>query len=544
MRIYFYGAAKFVTGSNHLIETKNGEKFLLDMGLFQGSKQQEEMNFMDLPYDPSEIDFLLLSHAHIDHSGRIPKLVKEGFRGKIYCTPATRGLAEIMLKDSAHIQESDAEWENKKRERKGLAAIEALYTEDDVEAAMNLFDTHYYGEVFDVSPNIKVRFKDAGHILGSAIVEIWIKEDDSTAKLVFTGDLGVKGHTLIREPDFIEEADYLIMESTYGNSVHSKYSDSLEGLMQTIEDVTSDGGTVIIPSFAVGRTQEIIYELNKQYESKHGGAKNPIPFYVDSPLAVNATKVFMQNTSILHDEAQALIRKGDNIFEFPNLYYTKTIEESKELNANTSPKVIISASGMATGGRVVHHLKHNLWNPKNAVIFVGYQAQGTAGHIIKSGVESVKLAGEWIANKAQVYDMPGFSAHADKDYLMYWLGGYKRKPKRIFLVHGETDEMYPLKNLIESDLGISVDVPGLNSYVDLDFAHLENVNIFNSAEELRLREEEKLESKLYQVQLILDDLAKRDVNIGDLDAEKRAALFINLNEIEASLMDFNMISGK
>ena len=544
MRINFHGAARFVTGSNHLIETKNGEKFLLDMGMFQGSKQEEKLNFEELPFAASEIDFVILSHAHIDHSGRLPKLAKAGFNGKIYTTPATKDLTEIMLSDSAHIQESDAEWENRKRERKGEALIEPLYEQADVDKAMGLFETYRYGEIFQVSENIKVRFRDAGHILGSAIIEIWVTEDDKTAKLVFTGDLGVKGHSLINDPEYIDSADYIIMESTYGNTLHSNYGDSLENLMSTIERVTSEGGTVIIPSFAVGRTQEIIYELNKHYELTHGGQSNPIKFFVDSPLAVRATKVFTENTNILHAEAQELIRSGDNIFAFPNLFYTKTVEESKALNTDSSPKVIISASGMATGGRVVHHLKHHLWDEKNAVIFVGYQAQGTAGRLISDGIDKIKLAGDWIANSAQIYNMPGFSAHADQAYIMEWLGQYKRKPNRIFLVHGEEDEMYPLRDLIQTELDIKVETPGLHSYVDLNFNDLDEIDMHEVSEANELQERALLDKQIDKIKLMIAEIEDREIDSSDMDREKRQAILRKLNELEDNLMDFNMLSGR
>lgn len=544
MRIYFHGAARFVTGSNHLVETKNGEKFLLEMGLFQGTKQQEKLNYEELPYDPKDIDFVILSHAHIDHTGRIPKLVKEGFRGKIYTTKATRDLARIMLADSAHIQESDAEWENRKRERKGQEPIEPLYTKEDVDNALPLFETYNYGEIFDATPNIKVRFSDAGHILGSALVEVWVEEEGRTGKLAFTGDLGVKGHALISDPDYIREADFVIMESTYGDTVHGNFGDSLENLMNTIEDVTNKGGTVIIPSFAVGRTQEIIYALNKQYEYTHEGRQNPIPFYVDSPLATNATQVFMENTNVLHDEAQELIRQGDNVFQFPNLHYTRTVDESKELNKNKDPKVIISASGMVSGGRVVHHLKHNLWDPKNAVIFVGYQAQGTAGRLIKDGIEEIKLAGDWVANKAQIYDMPGFSAHGDKEYIHEWIGAFERKPSRIFLVHGEDREMMPLKESLEAEFDINVDTPSLGTWVDLDFNNLEEVEIYETTPEAIAEERLALETRLAEVQSFLTQVADREIDTTEYDRERVQALMRNLNAIEAELLNLNMLSGR
>ena len=547
MRIYFYGAARFVTGSNHYIETKNNEKFLLDCGLFQGTKEEEAVNYKPFPYDVKDLDFVLLSHSHIDHSGRLPKLVKDGFKGKIYSTPATYDLAEIMLKDSATIHEDDAKWANRKRQRKNKKPVEALYTKEDVNAALELFETHPYGEIFDVSENIKVRFQDAGHVLGSAITEFWVTEAGKTAKFVYTGDLGTKDHALIKDPSYIDSADVLISESTYGNTIHEDYSNSLENLMDVIEDVTSKGGTVVIPSFAVGRTQEIIYELNNQYEYKYPGRQSKIKFYVDSPLAVNATKVFMKNSYVFNEKAQKQIIKGDNIFDFPNLHYTKTVDESKSLNSNMEPKVIISASGMATGGRVVHHLKHNLWKTRNAVIFVGYQAQGTAGQLIKDGISKIKLAGEWVANRAQIYDMQGFSAHADQDDILDWLDHFKEKPKKIFLVHGDDDEMYPLKKKIEEKFKINVDTPKLASYTDINFENLEDSRTLDTKESEILdttRENIFIEKKLHKIQYILAELADRDIDLSNLNAEEKKALEQNLFKLEDQLMEFNIISGE
>ena len=439
MEIKFLGAAKVVTGSNVLITTDK-YKILLDCGMFQGSEQLERLNFEKFQYNPEDIDFLILSHAHIDHSGRIPKLVKEGFKGRIITTNATFDLCKIMLIDSANIQQSDIEWENRKRRRAGKEPVEPLYTVDDADLSLRYFEPYLYDQKITLNDDIVVRFKDAGHILGSAIVELWIRENKDFTKIVFSGDLGMPGRPIINEPEYIEEADYLIVESTYGNRIHDDIKESAKKLVDIINSTVLRGGTVIIPSFAVGRTQEIIYELNKYYEyDKSIEEFMKIPVYVDSPMAVMATEAFKKNSSCFNEETKKLILNGDNPFEFSNLFYVKSQDESMKLNQYSFPKVIISSSGMCTAGRVRHHLKHNLWRKKNSVVFVGYQAEGTLGRIILDGKKKVKILGEEIKVESEIYDLEGFSGHADQKVLMNWVKNFKRKPKKIFVVHGEEE---------------------------------------------------------------------------------------------------------
>ena len=393
MQLSFLGAAQLVTGSNYLITTKN-HNILIDCGMFQGSKETEKMNFREFPYDPKSIDILILTHAHIDHSGRIPKLVKEGFRGRILSTKATFDLCGIMLLDSAKIQESDAEWDNRKRQRAGETMIEPLYTSEDAEQSLKYFEPYLYNQRVDINGEISIRFRDAGHILGSSILELWITEENKTTKLVFSGDLGMPNRPIIKDPEYVEEADYLIMESTYGDTFHPPLKESAKQMIDIINKTALRGGTVLIPSFAVGRTQELIYELNEYYEYSDVEEYMKVPIYIDSPMAVDATEVFQKNSGSFDQATQDLILSGDNPFAFSNLHYIKSQEESMALNKSDYPKVIISASGMATAGRIRHHLKHNLWNPKNSLIFVGYQAEGTLGRLLLDGIKKVKLMGE------------------------------------------------------------------------------------------------------------------------------------------------------
>lgn len=472
MEMQFLGAAKVVTGTNILIKT-SACHLLIDCGLYQGSEELEALNSKPFEYDPTVIDYLFLTHAHVDHSARIPKLVKDGFKGKIYTTQATNDLAEIMLLDSAHIQESDAEWTNRKRERAGEPPIEPLYHVQDAKDSLRYFVPVQYGQKIRVNDIISIRFRDAGHILGSAILELWITEEDDTVKIVFSGDLGMKNKPLIRDPETIEEADYLIMESTYGDRLHEQVEDRMHLLIGSINRTLKRKGTVVIPSFAVGRTQELIYELNKYFAETHElDVFRNTPVYIDSPMATSATKVFEKNAQNFDADTKELILSGDNPLEFDNLHFVRDHLESIKLNSDTSPKVIISASGMATAGRVRHHLKHTLWNEKNAVIFVGYQAPGTLGRILKDGVKKVKLFGEEIAVKAEIISIDGFSGHADQAGLMEWLRGFAKKPKKIFLVHGEPEASETLAGLIKSELNIPVEIPSIGYAFEMEEAVL------------------------------------------------------------------------
>ena len=456
MQITFCGAAESVTGSCHLIETEEGISFLLDCGQFQGSAKQDAKNYEPFPFDPEKIDFLILSHAHIDHCGRIPLLVKEGYRSPIYCTAATAELLPIMLRDAAYIQEKETEWKNRKGRRSGKEQIEPLFGIKDAEDSLSLISPVLYDQEISPASGIRFSFVDAGHILGSAITQIWVRETAGETKVVYSGDLGVDSMPLLRDPVRVRHADILIMETTYGARTREKHEPSLERLYEIIEKTTKRGGTVLIPSFAVGRTQELIYELNEFYDGKE---KDVLPFkdikvYVDSPMASAATDVFRKNVQDFDNEYKRLVLAGDDPLDFENLIITRSVGESKELNADMGPKVIISASGMCEAGRILHHLKHRLWDPKASLVFVGYQSEGTLGRRLVDGVKTVTLFGEAVDVNAEVISLEGFSAHADRDGLLDWVRGFDEPPECLFLVHGEEKAKSAFADILREELGI------------------------------------------------------------------------------------------
>ncbi len=468
MKLTFCGAAGTVTGSCHLLEFEN-KKILLDAGMFQGGSESDEMNAEQFGFNPYEIDMLILSHAHIDHSGRIPLLVKRGFKGQIITSLPTFELCKIMLPDSAFIQESEAEWQSRKRQRAGKGIVEPLYTVKDAEESLKLFKGMEYKKVISIDPNITVRFMDAGHILGSSIIEIWVRENGEEFKIVFSGDLGNRDVPIMNDPTIIEDADYVILESTYGDRLHKDTEKKDSALLDIINDTIERKGNVVIPSFAVERTQEILYMLNTLKESKDSKLTN-LPVYVDSPLAINATKIFQTSLPYMDEEAQKIIKTGDNPFDFPNLIFTKTAEESKAINFMEGSSIIISASGMCEAGRIKHHLKHNLWREDSSVVFVGYQAKNTLGRRIKDGEKTVKIFGEEIGIKCKVYSIEGFSGHADQKGLLDWIGAFKKKPAKVFLVHGEEEALKELSRKIETELGISNEIAQIGQTIELTAA--------------------------------------------------------------------------
>ena len=476
MKITFLGATKTVTGSNFLVEAA-GKKFLVDCGMYQGSAEEEDYeNEAPFGFNVQDIDFMLLTHAHIDHSGRIPKLYNEGYRHPIFAHKATCDLCSLMLPDSGHIQEMEIEWRNRKRERKGELPLPPLYTAEDAAHSLELFVPISYDEIIEVSPDIHVRFSDAGHMLGSSIIEIWAKEGDKETKAVFSGDLGNNDIPLLNSPTMIDSADFLVMESTYGSRIHMRNDEKAELFLKIVSETIEGGGNVIIPSFAVGRTQEILYELNKIKETrddeefkKRYRTLMKSPVYVDSPLAISATEVFRNNMELFDEETKHAICQGDNPLEFPGLQFTMTAEESKELNESGIPSIIISASGMCEVGRIKHHLKHNLWNPKNTILFVGYQAPGTLGYSIVNGSKKVKIFGDEIAVNARIEYIEGYSGHADQEWLMNFIYSFRtQRPKHIFLVHGEEESQEILKQKIEEEIGIPVSIPEYGEVYELD----------------------------------------------------------------------------
>lgn len=475
MNITFLGATKTVTGSNFLVEGA-GKKFLVDCGMYQGKATDEMENESAFLYDVNDIDFVLLTHAHIDHSGRIPKLYNDGFRGPVYATKATCDLCSIMLPDSGHIQEQENEWKNNKRKRKGQPQQPPLYTAEDAINCLEIFKPVKYDQIIDVDENIHVRFNDAGHMLGSAIIEIWVDEDGKTTKIVFTGDLGNNDIPLLASPTMIDDADYLVMESTYGGRLHVGTDNKAQMFLDIVSETLDNGGTVVIPSFAVGRTQEILYELNMIKEER---SKDPkfqeqydklmkVPVYVDSPLAISATEVFRKNEDLFDDETKEIMERGDNPLEFTGLKFTRTADESRALNESEEPSIIISASGMCEVGRIKHHLKHNIWNPKSTILFVGYQAPGTLGRTIVDGAKKVKIFGEEFSVKARVEYIEGYSGHADQEWLLNFIYSFIKKPKHIFLVHGEPNGQLVLKNKIIDNTEIPVTIPEYGEKYTLD----------------------------------------------------------------------------
>ena len=473
MKITFLGAAKTVTGSNFLVEAA-GKKFLVDCGMYQGKATEEKENSDPFRFNVNEIDFMLLTHAHIDHSGRIPKLYNEGYRNPIIATKATCDLCTIMLPDSGHIQEMEIEWKNKKRKREGKEPLPPLYTAEEATKSLELFRRAKYDEIIHIDENIKVRFNDAGHMLGSSIIEVWVNENGKTEKAVFTGDLGNNDIPLLASPTMIESADYLVMESTYGSRLHMRNDDKAELFLNIVSETLNNGGTVVIPSFAVGRTQEIVYEINKlkekrndeEFKQKYRTLMN-VPVFVDSPLAISATEIFRENMDLFDDDVKEAMKKGDNPLEFPGLQFTRTAEESKALNEKNEPAIIISASGMCEVGRIKHHLKHNLWNPKSTILFVGYQAPGTLGSRLVNGEKKVKIFGEEISVNARIEYIEGYSGHADQEWLLNFIYSFIKKPKHIFLVHGEEDSQIVLRDKILETTNIPVTIPDFGETYEL-----------------------------------------------------------------------------
>ena len=489
MNITFLGAAKTVTGSNFLVEAV-GKKFLVDCGMYQGKATEELENEDPFLYNPEEIDFMLLTHAHIDHSGRIPKLYNEGFRGPVYATKATCDLCAIMLPDSGHIQEQENEWKNTKRKRKGQPQRPPLYTAEDATRCLEIFKPVKYDEIIEIDENIHVRFNDAGHMLGSSIIELWVNEDGKEIKTVFSGDLGNNNIPLLSEPTMIEDADYLVMESTYGDRLHVDTENKAKVFLDIVSETLENGGTVVIPSFAVGRTQEILFELDKIKEQYSKDARfqeeykelMAAPVYVDSPLAISATEVFKQNEDLFDDETKELMERGDNPLEISGLKFTRTADESKALNEKDEPCIIISASGMCEVGRIKHHLKHNIWNPKSTILFVGYQAPGTLGRTIVDGAKKVKIFGEEFSVKARVEYIEGYSGHADQQWLLNFVYSFIKKPKHIFLVHGEPESQLVLKGKISNTTHIPVTIPSfaekytLNESLEVEQTNIEKID--------------------------------------------------------------------
>ena len=464
MKLTFLGATHEVTGSCTFLEAA-GKKILIDYGMEQGK------NFFEnepVPINPSELDAVLLTHAHIDHSGQLPILVKGGFSGSVHTTRATANLADIMLRDSAHIQEFEAEWRSRKAERSGAKPYEPLYTTEDAVKILSQFVPHPYGERFELFPGISVRFSDAGHLLGSASIELWLTEDGETRKLVFSGDLGNRNQPLLNDYTPVDEADYVVIESTYGDRVHDippDYCAELSGILQRTFD---RGGCVIIPSFAIGRTQEMLYFIRHIKETGMVKGHDGFAVYVDSPLANAATRIFVNNGADCYDEeARRCLDAGINPIAFDGLIASETSDDSKAINTAPDPKVILSASGMCEAGRIKHHLKHHLWNARDTVLFVGYQSPGTLGASLLDGAKNVRLFGESVHVGAEITRMAGVSGHADSGMMLDWLRALKRAPRAVFVNHGEAKTVELFRERIGNELGFPAEAPYSGAEYDL-----------------------------------------------------------------------------
>ncbi len=465
IKITCMGAAGTVTGSNYLIEDSSGKKILVDCGLFQGGKQTEWRNSADWGYKPNEIDTLLLTHAHIDHSGRIPKLVKDGFRGKIITSPPTAELCEVMLLDSGHVQEMDAEWQTRKNRRKSKKGIEPLYTVEDARESIKYFSPVEENRVIEVAPGIKARFVNAGHILGSSSIELCLAGGDGEVKVVFSGDIGKDNQLIVKDPAEISHTDYLFIESTYGNRMHRSFKDSEAELLEAIVYAVSKGEKVIIPAFAVERTQEILYILG---EFQRAGSLPEIPIYLDSPLAIKATEIFRKNQKYYDEETMAIVKQGFDPFDMPNLKFTPSTEESIAINQKAGPAIVIAGSGMCTAGRIKHHLKHNLWRSGASIVIVGFQAMGTTGRRIVDGEKLIRVLGEDVTVAAKVFTIGGFSAHADQKGLMEWAGNFAEASPRVFVTHGEATASEALAAKLREDLNLDAYVPKLGEKLILE----------------------------------------------------------------------------
>ncbi len=461
-KISFYGATGTVTGSRHLLDI-NDKKLLVDCGLFQGPKKNRLKNWELFPVTPSTIDRVLLTHAHIDHTGYLPRLCKNGFAGKVHCTHATGDLCDIMLKDSAHIQEEDANWANKKGFSKHKPA-RPLYTMEDAERALSLFSPVHFGERFRIDDDIRVKFRDSGHILGSSFIDIKTSRSDKGRKILFSGDLGRSNLPILRDPEQAFNVNYLVLESTYGNRLHDE-GPPTEGLVRIINECVDRGGVIVMPAFSIGRTQTLLYVLR---ELEDEGKIPTLPIYIDSPMGIRATEVFEKRIPEMDMESRLETLRGKKIFRPKQLQVCKDRNESKAINEVKTPAIIISSSGMATAGRILHHLVKRLSDPRNTILLIGYQAYGTRGRAILEGAEKVKIHGKEIPVKAKVETILGFSGHADYNEILAWLMGFNRPPEKTFLVHGEPEASASLAEKIRSKFGWETIVPEFGESFELD----------------------------------------------------------------------------
>ncbi|MBX3615955.1 MBL fold metallo-hydrolase RNA specificity domain-containing protein [Nitrosomonas sp.] len=465
MQLTFLGAAGEVTGSSYLIETGT-VRFLVDCGMFQGGREADRKNRTAFKFDPRAIDFVLLTHAHIDHSGLLPRLSTWGFRGPVYCTDATADLLHVMLKDSAYIQEKEVEWRNQSRRRgRSTQELAPLYTVAQAEALLKQLVRVNYDTEINPHPTVRCCFRDAGHILGSAIIELWIKQRSVSKKIVFSGDLGQPGHPVVRDPTFIRQADVLLIESTYGNRLHRNMADTLDELVLAINDtLIRKGGNVIIPAFTVGRTQDLLFLLIDLYRK---GKLGEMDIYVDSPMAQAATEITLKHIALLDQESADALKWMNDHSKKPRIHFVQDIQESMQLNEMKKGNIIISASGMCDAGRIKHHLKYNLGRPECSIVITGFQAERTLGRRLVDGVKQVKIFGQDIRVRAAIYTIGGLSAHADQAGLLNWLRHFEKKPEKIFVVHGEYSNSAALTAVMLTDLKWAASIPDYLSTVEL-----------------------------------------------------------------------------
>jgi len=526
MKVKFLGAARAVTGSCFVIETDKA-RFAVDCGMHQGTSEIEKHNWDVSVYDPAHIDFFLITHAHIDHSGLLPRMVQNGFRGPVYATEPTGNLVKILLLDSAHIQEVEVGWKIKKMQRSGNSAdVKPLYSLKDAQAVAPLIKTKTYESIFSPCNGVKANFRDAGHILGAAILELFIEENGTTTKLVFSGDIGRRHQLLMEDPSTITAADFLFMESTYGDRNHKGEEDSLNELAEAISYSYKNGEKIIIPAFAVERTQEILYSLHLLYMA--GKLPKDLPVFLDSPLAIQATEIFRRYRSYLDKETQDLLKKGEDPLDLPQLKFSSTTAQSMEINELKGSAIVISASGMANAGRIKHHLKHNLWRPGASVVFVGFQAEGTPGRRIVDGAKTIRLFGEDISIKAKVFTINGFSAHAGQDQLLDWLEHFQNKKMQIFLVHGEISVQEHLASLIRERFGFAVTIP----------EYLEEINLRLGAPIQEFKKPQAAAPKI-NWELLLGDLGSKISRLGAQQEKLKSLPVSKQMEIKNLLQEAN-----
>ena len=543
MKISFLGANRVVSGSCYLIQTKY-KKFLIDCGLFRGDESISRLNYFPFPFRPEEIDFVILTHAHIDHCGKIPQLYKKGFQGYVYCTKPTMELCSVMLPDSGQLQEEDAEKENQRRLRSGENFVEPLYSIEDALDSLLFFRAVPYQYRVNIDENISFRFQDAGHVLGSASIELWIREEGKECKWLFSGDIGRKNKPFLRNPQRVKDADYVVVESTYGARKHRPYKREVKRFFSIIDKTLKRGGDVIIPAFALQRTQDIIYELSQYYnhqikpfKSKDKKLKK-LRFYLDSPLAIAATKIYRNNPQDFALKNLKIMEKSKQLLDFQSLRMTRTSKASRRINRSKRSKIIISAGGMCDGGRIQYHLKDHLWRKESSIIFVGYQAEGTLGRRIIGGEKTLDIMEEMIDVKAEIHYLDGFSSHADQDELLWWIEGLQKKPKKIFIVHGEKQESESLSNYVKDNLDMNTYIPAIGETFLIQGNQIISQGLIKDAN--KEAQIEEIARNIYKIKHKFS-LLLSDMEFSGVDLEKETLCFKVKEQIDCLQKDIKKV---